>query len=433
MKRLILILFLLPVILSCKKNEFEGERPDERLTKTLSEYNDLLSGAKYGWKAHLFPSGGGGFGFLFEFDGKNRVTMMADILQESAAKSMESSYRLRATILPSLYFDTYSYIHLLADPNPEVNNGTPGWGLYSDFEFSIMKVSQDTIRLKGNLLGSDLILVRASAEEQSAYKAGNLNIMKKQVSDFFKGKRFNYLETQKGAQLSTLIDLDDKTLSLSFDSSGTIVTKKRGFAFSGLNEMILSSPFIHEDLNFDKLVLDSKSKQLYIPNGNRKLDFLNSSDPIFPLTKMIGLEYHAIIVPMEKAIEGSGTEFNTRRNTFLTAAKAALAPGTTFPQMSLIFNTGEQLMVIELMITQNTTNYAAYYVFGYKKIGEEYQFKYEGPMNGNAELLDLPFLPITQGLTSGTINLNYVLNRSNLSASGVSSTLPGFKFIGDLQ
>lgn len=433
MKRLILILFLFPVILSCKKTEFEGERPDERLSKTLSEYNDVLSGAKYGWKAHLFPSGGRGFGFLFEFDGKNRVTMMADIMQESGTKTMESSYRLRATILPSLYFDTYSYIHLLADPNPEVNQGTPGWGLYSDFEFSILKVSQDTIRLKGNLLGSDLTLVRATQEEQTAYKAGNLNALKKQVGDFFKDKRFNYLETQKGAQLSTLIDLNSKTLSLSFDSSGTIITKKRGFALSGLNELILSTPFIHEDLNFNKIVVDLKSKQLYIPNGSRKLDFLNSSDPIFPLSKMIGLEYQAIIVPMEERVDGSGADFNTRRNAFLTDAKAALATGTTFPQMSLVFNTGEQLMVIEVVITQGTTNYAAYYAFGYKKIGDEYQFKYEGPMNGNAELLNLPFSPIIQGLTSGTINLNYVLNRSTLSASGVSSALAGFKFIGDLQ
>lgn len=432
MKRLILILLLLPVILACKKTDFKGERPDERLSKTMSEYNDLLSGAKYGWKAHLFPAKGRGFGFLFEFNGKNRVSMMADIQQESASKAMESSYRLKATALPSLYFDTYSYIHLLADPDPEVNDGTPGWGLYSDFEFSIMKVSQDTIQLKGNLSGSDLILIRASQEEQQAYKDGNLNTLRAQVADFFKDKRFSYLETQKGTQLMTAIDLDHKTLSLSFDSAGIVITKTRGFAFSGLNELALSESFAYDDLVFSKLIMDSKNNQILIPVGSRKVEIFNSSDPIFPLSKMIGTQYKEIRVPMEEEVPGSGADFNTRRNTFLASGKDLLAKGTTFPQMILTFDPDEQLLTVNQLIRQGANTFSSYFVFTYTQKDNVFKFNYEGPISSNGALLEQVFIPVLQGLASGAITLDYALSYPALSASGISSTQPAFKFIGEL-
>lgn len=433
MKKLILILLLFPIILACKKEEFMGERPDERLSKTLEEYNTLLSEAKYGWKAHLFPNGGRGFGFYFQFNGKNRVTMMGDVALQSGTTSMESSYRLKATVLPSLYFDTYSYIHLLSDPDPEVYNGTPGWGLYSDFEFSFIKVTADTIRLKGNLLGSEMVLVRATAEEQTAYNGGNLNTMRQQVIEYLENQRFNFLESPKGSQISTALNVDTKILSLTFDSAGTVTTKQVGFAFSGLNELILSTPFHHEDLAFDKIIIDAVKNKLFASSTGKNIEFLSTDQPIFPLGKMIGTDYQAIVVPMEEEVPGSGSDFNIRRNAFLTAARAELNAGTTFPQMALIFNPADQTMIIQQVITQGTSNFSAYYVFAYKKVGDDYQFKYEGPMYANAEILEQAYQPIIQGITSGNIILDYELTGTALRASGVSSGMPAFKFIGDLQ
>jgi hypothetical protein len=433
MKKLILILLLFPIILACKKEEFEGERPDERLSKTLEEYNSLLSEAKYGWKAHLFPKGGRGFGFYFRFNGKNRVNMMGDVALQSGTTSKESSYRLKATVLPSLYFDTYSYIHLLSDPDPEAYSGTPGWGLYSDFEFSFIKVSPDTIRLKGNLLGSEMILVRATQEEQAAYEDGNLNTMRQQVTDYQEDQRFNFLESPKGNQISTALNVNTKILSLTFDSAGTLTTRQLGFAFSGLNELILSAPFHHEDLFFDKIIIDGIKNKLFASKGSKQFEFLSTGQPIFPLGKMMGTDYQAIVVPMEEEVPGSGSDFNARRNAFLTTARAALSPGTTFPQMALIFNPADETMTIQQIITQGTANFSAYYVFAFKKAGDDYQFKYEGPMYSNAEVLEQAYLPIIQGITSGNIILDYELSGSALRASGVSSGTPAFKFIGELQ
>ena len=108
-----------------------------RLNAALASYEKQLVEAPYGWNAVIYPGGGGSYGFYFKFDDKNRVTMYSDFSDASAAKPKESSYRLKAMQTPSLIFDTYSYLHVLADPDRSVNNGELGEGLLSDFEFSI--------------------------------------------------------------------------------------------------------------------------------------------------------------------------------------------------------------------------------------------------------------------------------------------------------
>src|SRR5204862_5715275 len=75
---------------------------------------------------------------------------------------------------PSLLFDTYSYLHVLADPNPDVNGGTVGGGLFSDFEFYFDSNSADTIQLVGRLNGSKMSLVKATPAEENAYNSGQL-------------------------------------------------------------------------------------------------------------------------------------------------------------------------------------------------------------------------------------------------------------------
>jgi hypothetical protein len=61
---------------------------------------------------------------------------------------------------PSLIFDTYSYLHLLADPDPNVNGGRVGAGLSSDFEFYVDSTVADTMKLVGRFNGSKAILTK---------------------------------------------------------------------------------------------------------------------------------------------------------------------------------------------------------------------------------------------------------------------------------
>jgi hypothetical protein len=156
---------------ACDKEDNDpapGERPDERLNKVLTEYKTQLVGAEHGWKATLFPAGGAAYTFLFRFSENDRVTTVSDI-NPGAAAPLESTYRLKAVQRPSLLFDTYTYLHVLADPDATKSGGDWGQGRYSDFEFSFDRVTPDSMVLIGNYNGSRLVLTRATADEATNY------------------------------------------------------------------------------------------------------------------------------------------------------------------------------------------------------------------------------------------------------------------------
>lgn len=177
-KSFLYLLFLITAFFSCENKDdtvFE-ESADVRLNAALASYEKQLVEAPYGWNAVIYPGGGGSYGFYFKFDDKNRVTMYSDFSDASAAKSKESSYRLKAMQTPSLIFDTYSYLHVLADPDEEVNGGERGEGLLSDFEFSIYgdSITADRMAFVGRKNQSRLVLTKATQAQATAYGNGEL-------------------------------------------------------------------------------------------------------------------------------------------------------------------------------------------------------------------------------------------------------------------
>lgn len=172
------LLFLATVFFSCENKDdtvFE-ESADVRLNAALASYEKQLVEAPYGWNAVIYPGGGGSYGFYFKFDDKNRVTMYSDFSDEAAGKPKESSYRLKAMQTPSLIFDTYSYLHVLADPDDKVNGGVLGEGLKSDFEFSIYgdSLTEDRMAFVGRKNQSRLVLTKATQVQATAYAKGDM-------------------------------------------------------------------------------------------------------------------------------------------------------------------------------------------------------------------------------------------------------------------
>lgn len=181
MKKLTILLIIITaaVISSCRKDDKSvfDKSPDERLKEKLDAYQAQVSGAQYGWKGLLQTDSGRGsiHSFYFKFNDQNRVQMLSDFDPVSAVTLKESSYRLKALQQIALIFDTYSYLHVLADPDPAVNGGTLGAGLLSDFEFYFESGSStDTIKLTGRINGSKMSLVRATQAEEAAYNSGQL-------------------------------------------------------------------------------------------------------------------------------------------------------------------------------------------------------------------------------------------------------------------
>lgn len=428
------LIIVLPLILffSCKKEEFEGQRPDERIAAALEAYYGTLAGAEHGWKANLFPAGGRGFGFFFRFNRNNRVSMLADISDQTRRTAKESSYRIRATLTPSLYFDTYNYLHQLADPDPAVNNGTPGFGLYSDFEFSIQYASKDTLLLKGNLFGSRLELVRASGEEAAAYEAGNLAAMKLSVSRFLEDRKFTYIEDAAGNIYTTAINTAENTLLVNYDSAGTVATRQFGLSFFGTDQLIMSAPFRYNKFQFDRLIIDAQTGELQAAQDGQHFVLWDTDVPPFSFNAMWGVGYESITVPMETEAQGNGAEFNLRRTTFLQNARTLVAAGTTFPEMMVTIDRKQQLLFVNQLIRQGVNNFNARFVFSFTQQEDEYTFKYEGATDDNAGFLENAFAPVLEGFLNGKMRFDYDLELSDLRASGQSSGLPGFKFVGRL-
>ncbi|NII27893.1 DUF4302 domain-containing protein [Pseudoflavitalea sp. X16] len=169
---LLYLLFIVVGLSSCSKDDDPvfDKSPDERINETLDKYQAALLAAADGWKATIVPANGATYHYYFRFNDSNRVFMQADFDTTSASVTGQSSYRLKALQQPCLIFDTYSYLHLLSDPDGSVNGGDYGGGLYYDFEFAIDTVTADSIKMTGRFNGSKLILQKATRAERTAWE-----------------------------------------------------------------------------------------------------------------------------------------------------------------------------------------------------------------------------------------------------------------------
>lgn len=245
------IVSVMALLSSCKKddNRIFEMTADERLNQALTAYQTQLVGATNGWKAVVFPASGGAYGFYLKFNNSNRVQMYSDFTNTSSTTIKESSYRLKAVQQPSLLFDTYSYIHELADPDPRVNGGNLGQGLRSDFEFYFESASADTIHLVGRFNGSRAMLIRATAQEEQGYNNGTINTGKNIYNILTYFKRLTV-----GAQLLDIaINSLERTITFSWkDSNGVGHTFTTTYYF-GPGEIVLGESFTANGLTISSI------------------------------------------------------------------------------------------------------------------------------------------------------------------------------------
>lgn len=241
----LLLLFLITGLSACKKNDpdYFGKTPTERSSEALSKYQAQLTNAPNGWKAILYPSGGGVYLFSIKFEADNKVSMLSDIDAETSTTSKETAYSIKQLQAPSLVFDTYSYIHLLSDPDPSVFGGNVGAGYSSDFEFSFDKMNGDSVTLIGNRNGSKLTLVKAAtAAEYTTFTTGTTAVF-----DQLSTIRTYFKRVTIGTTACELnIDKGNKILTFSYlDASNNFKAVSSGFYVDGsTNTMIFINPFV---------------------------------------------------------------------------------------------------------------------------------------------------------------------------------------------
>lgn len=236
--KLVYIFLLAAFVSSCSKKNDRAftETPEERVNKVLNQYQTQLESGVNGWKALLTNDAGASYSFFFKFDNKNRVVMYSDFKSDFAGTAKESSYRLKALQQVSLLFDTYTYIHVLADPDPEVAGGTVGSGYNVDFEFYFDNATTDTINLVGRKHSNTLRLIRATKAEADAFAAGGMkNAMS--LGDNY-GKILQYWKTFLLGTTTYQITMDTagRSITMFYKNGSTVrrATSKYYYTATGL-------------------------------------------------------------------------------------------------------------------------------------------------------------------------------------------------------
>ncbi|ARS41395.1 hypothetical protein CA265_17750 [Sphingobacteriaceae bacterium GW460-11-11-14-LB5] len=347
MKNKILYIALVVLLMaSCKKDSDPIlDDPDTRLTAELAANQAKLIAAPNGWKATIYPSGGKGFSFYFKFLADGKVDMMGDVNNASSTAPQTSTYRLKALQRPTLIFDTYNYIHLIADPDASISGGANASGLKSDFEFAFAGVAGDTLKFEGTFYGNKMSIVTLSAAESQSILAGGLKTMTDANTAYIAANKNPYLQFADGTKGALSIDPTSKTLKLTYlDSKGVVQSKSVTFAY-GINKLSLSAYLNYGSVYFNELFYDSASKTYYIMVGTTRINVQNSNVPIVPLSLQFGFPsafaYRSINIGTSLPL-GVTSGFNAIYQASVTKFATTLTPSRT-------------LVAVRFALTSNNT------------------------------------------------------------------------------
>ncbi len=138
--------------------ELFGEPAAERLEKSVAADKALLESASNGWELHLWTGedySAGGYTYFMKF-ANDKVTVSSDIA--TADMKTTSSYDVISDQGPVLTVNTFNEIfHYLAQPSMADDDGEQ-----QDFEFVIMRTTNDSIYLRGKKWGNHMVMTRVA-------------------------------------------------------------------------------------------------------------------------------------------------------------------------------------------------------------------------------------------------------------------------------
>lgn len=257
MKRVIIYLFAVVIAgAGCKKtyNDFiGGKTPDQRINEALAAYQKKLTGSTYGWIMIESTTGVAYnqgvsqtgpkivLGYYMQFIDSSNVLMLSDFDTSMAGTPKTSGYRIKALTRPALIFDTYSYLHVPCDPDPNISKSPfgPGYGWGTDFEFSfadstVPTDAGDTIHLLGNLNGASGILIKATQAQRDAYLQGKTKDEMVALQNM--NKILNYFKrlTIGTTKYDIRVDASSKAITFTWvDGSGNLQSQTVNYIATG--------------------------------------------------------------------------------------------------------------------------------------------------------------------------------------------------------
>lgn len=417
---------------------------DERLSESLTNYQNALTAAP-GWKLFVYPKGlddqdikVGGFSYYLKFSNNNRVSMVSDFNTSISASPKESGYRLKALQRPSLIFDTYSYMHIAADPDPAVSlsptgNGGDGWG--TDFNFSFTDVAiGDTFRLKGNFNKSEAILIKATqAEMDAAFAKSRLKDIMNFSYAYPLSNPFLYIVASPSLRVAAGFDFNNHFVTFSYLNGANLVTIKVASSFT-VNGMFLQTPVTVGNYTFQEILWDDAKKIYYITSGTTRLEFLNATAPVvvLPLTNVIGSQYTLVTVPPGANLPNESPLFLSKYNT-ASAGMLSGPYGLTIDDMDFVFDNPSKTMLVNVYAYQGAVGpFLCQYIYSYTVDGTG-NFKFtKTSQNPNAALIVGNMNNILSYIENDQFKIDGFSTSSSFLGQLTSRQTPAFYFSGYL-
>lgn len=319
MKKIFYFISLLLLSISCSKpKEVElilGADPDSRIADTLAYVKKTLVEAPFGWKASLSTEYSGGYGFYMQFAENDRITMVADLNDQTSLKLKESTYRVRQIMTTTLSFDTYTYLTMLQDPNPDTYGGQAGKGMGSDVEFDYVKTHGDTLFFEGRKFLKPLTLVKGKNADKEAYLNNGFDKSRSSFINFLNANPYlNITIPSIEGKIEVVFSDESRTFSFTSVSDGEISTVegKYNYDIGGLNFV---EPIILNGISFVNAKFE-KNKLVLNDSNNKQYEVSISSVPVLPITAFFGYRdtYNAIQVVGPVMPLGIISNFNTLWN-----------------------------------------------------------------------------------------------------------------------
>lgn len=451
MFRSICVYILLAMVFAgCRKEAkpLFDKTSDERVAEALAAYQQKLSQAP-GWKVFVYPKGlqslgidVGGFTYYMKFTGGNRVTMVSDFDSTMASMPKEGGYRLKALQRPSIFFDTYSYLHVASDPTNTISKGPAeqlgpfyenghGWG--SDFDFAFTERNpRDTINLKGNFNESDAVMIRVSqAEMDSVFNKGRLRTVKDTVSNFLEKNNYIFLPLSNGGYVVPAFDRYLKVITF-FYVLNNITTSSMAYSITA-SGVHLKEPVTFGVHTFQDFFWDSNKHSFYVlTTTNRRIDLAPYPSPILslPLADLLGDPYTTISVPPRPLSSQSAT-FTAKYNQVKASLKSS-AYNLEVTYMLFIFDTEAQTMTINVYAFPETHLLTAQYVYAYTKDNSDF-FKFtRKSQNTYGKLLESGMRPLLDYIETDQFELEGLLTSTAVLGQFTSRQRPDFSFTGNL-
>ncbi|TDQ77806.1 DUF4302 domain-containing protein [Sphingobacterium yanglingense] len=359
----LLFVILLASFFACKKEDDPIlDDPDSRLNTYLENSLQTLTEAPYGYKATLFTKAEKTFAFFMQFDKDGRVSMLSDFDGNSAVKLQSSTYRLKALQRPSVIFDTYNYISMLADPQGSVNGGTNGQGLFGDNDYSFLKFSGDSVGLIGNKNTSQLLLIKATEAEQKSYLEGGLGQSRQLLTTFMNSHKYPYILVDN-KKIALAIDQSSRQVTLSWlEADGTTITNLSSPFFYTPEGII--APFLELGKNYiEEIKWDNEKKTYILTVAGQQIQVQSNPTPVFPLVLQFGFKktYSIIGTNNNTLPDGVNSTFN---NLWKTVNTNFTSSGRTirYIEFKLI---SENQATLTVYYSSGTTNYIADMSFTY--------------------------------------------------------------------